>query len=291
MAGCAGSMLPTGLARISPEIQGKNRGKIARVQEPVCGRICGRMQARNFLPDSCSCVECSCVNGPAVGVQGTGIARVLATGPTGCQLRLCGTGHRRSPVHTAPRLPLPADHPCIKPQTEPDCRAGFPDRKRRDQGTGQVGVQGGAVHGVVPGLACGGVTGRTGPAHVNPVISHRHPDICADETRGRAIPPARAGADPRPGKNGVAPANRTGPVKPGPLTGSPDRRRDLPDLMRSAGAGIPRAGQPISGHGVSGHGDIRRQPPDLRNGGRTGARPVARRVFCRWPCRDSCGFF
>ena len=34
-------------------------------------------------------VECSCVNGPAVGVQGTGIARVLATGPTGCQLRLC----------------------------------------------------------------------------------------------------------------------------------------------------------------------------------------------------------
>ena len=46
------------------------------------------------------------------------------------------------------------------------------------------------------------------------MISHRHPDICADETRGRAIPPARAGADPRPGKNGVAPANRTGPVKP-----------------------------------------------------------------------------
>ncbi len=59
--------------------------------------------------------------------------------------------------------------------------------------------QGRAVHGVVPGLACGGVTGRTGPAHVNPVISHRHPDICPDETRGRAIPPARAGAGPRPG--------------------------------------------------------------------------------------------
>ena len=61
--------------------------------------------------------------------------------------------------------------------------------------------------------------------------------------------------------------------------------------MRSTGAGIPRAGQPISGHGVSGHGDIGRQPPDVRTAGRTGARPVARRVFCRWPCRDSCGFF
>ena len=69
-------------------------------------------------------------------------------------------------------------------------------------------------------------------------------------------------------------------------TGPADRRRDLPDLMRSTGAGIPRAGQPVSGHG-----DIRRRPPDLRNAGRTGARPVARRVFCRWRCRDSCGFF
>ena len=52
--------LLTGLSRISPEIQGKNRGKIARVQGPVCGRICGRMQVRNFLPDSCSCVERTC---------------------------------------------------------------------------------------------------------------------------------------------------------------------------------------------------------------------------------------
>ncbi len=40
----------------------KNRGKIARVQEPVCGSV----QARNFLPDSCSCMECSCVE-PACG--------------------------------------------------------------------------------------------------------------------------------------------------------------------------------------------------------------------------------
>ena len=137
-------------------------------------------------------------NGPAVGVQGTGIARVLATGLTGCPLRLCrpDIADRR---FTPRPVRLPADHPCIKPQTEPDRRAGFHDRKRWAQGTGQDGGQGRAVRGVVPGLACGGVTGRTGPAHVNPVISHRHPDICADETRGRAIPPARAGADPRPG--------------------------------------------------------------------------------------------
>ena len=247
MAGCAVSMLPTGLSRISPEIQGKKQGE--------------------NCPGTGTCLW------PYLW-QGAG-----PQFPAGL-LFLYGMFLRGTDLRSA-------DHPCIKPQTEPDCRAGFPDRKRRDQGTGQVGVQGGAVHGVVPGLACGGVTGRTGPAHVNPVISHRHPDICADETRGRAIPPARAGADPRPGNNGVAPGEQDGAGK----TGSPDRRRDLPDLMRRTGAGIPRAGQPISGHGVSGHGDIGRRPPDVRTAGRTGARPVARRVFCRWPCRDSCGFF
>ncbi len=180
-------------------------------------------------------------NGPAVGGQGTGIARVSATGPTGCQLRLCRPdipGRRFTPRPAC----LPADHPCIKPQTEPDCRAGLPDRKRRDQGTGQDGGQGRAVHGVVPGLPCGGlaggVTGRTGPAHVNPVISHRHSDICPDETRGRAISPAQAGAGPRPGNNGVAPGEQDGTGK----TGHPDRRRDLPDLIRRTGAGIPCAG-------------------------------------------------
>ena len=209
MAGCAGSMLLTGLSRISPEIQDKIQGKNCWGAGPSLWQDAGPQFPAGLL---------------------------FLYG-----MFLCGTGLRS------------ADHPCIKPQTEPDRRAGLHDRKRRDEGTGQDCGQGRAGQ------------GGPGPAHVNPVISHRHPDICADETRGRAIPPARAGADPRPGKNGVAPANRTGPVKPGPLTGSPDRRRDLPDLMRSAGAGIPRAGQPISGHGVSGHGDIRRQPPDLRN--------------------------
>ncbi len=209
-------------------------------------------------------------NRPAVGGQGTDIARVSATGPTGCQLCLCRPdipGRRFTPRPAC----LPADHPCIEPQTEPDRRAGLPDRKRRARGTGQDGGQGRAVHGVVPGLACGGVTGRTGPAHVNPVISHRHPGICPDETRGRAIPPARAGAGPRPGNNGVAPGEQDGTGK----TGSPDRRRDLPDLMRRTGAGI-------QGTGTSGG----RRP---MSGLRAGPERVPSRegFFCRWPCRDS----
>ena len=101
-------------------------------------------------------------------------------------------------------------------------------------------------------------------------------------TRG-SMPVSRAvGTRSCPGNTGVAPGeqDRTG------KTGSPDRRRDLPDPIRGAGAGLPRAG-----HGVSGHGDIRRQPPGLRNAGRTGARSVARRFFCRWPCRTSQRFF
>ena len=85
-----------------------------------------------------------------------------------------------------------------------------------------------------------------------------------------------------PGKNGVAPGGQDGTGKTGPS----DRRRDLPDPIRRTGAGLPCAG-----HGVSGHGDIRRQPPGLRTAGRTGARPVARRFFCRWPCRTSRRFF
>ncbi len=209
----------------------------------------------------------------------------------------------------------------MKPQTEPDRRAGLPDRKRRARGTGQDGGQGRGVHGLVPGLACGGVAGRTGPAHVNPVISHRHSDICPDETRGRAIPAARSRSPSRPacpagllsaaiyagrrssgrpgsrmqgttsmpvsravgtrscpGNNGVAPGEQDGTGK----TGSPDRRRGLPDLIRRTGTGV-------SGHGD--HGDIGRQPPDLRTAGGTGARHVARRFFCRWPCRTSRRFF
>ncbi len=50
----------------------------------------------------------------------------------------------------------------MEPQTEPDRRAGLHGRNRRARGTGQDGGQGRAVRGVVPGLACGGVTGRTG---------------------------------------------------------------------------------------------------------------------------------
>ncbi len=48
--------------------------------------------------------------------------------------------------------------------------------------------------------------------------SHRHPDIYTDETRGRAIPPARAIAHGRvPAIMVLPPANRTGPVKPDTL--------------------------------------------------------------------------
>ena len=165
-------------------------------------------------------------------------------------------------------------------------------------------MRGGAVHGVVPGLACGGVTGRTGPAHVNPVISHRHPDICPDETRcapaegapishrhpdicpdetrGRAIPPARAGADPRPGKNGVAPANRTGPVKPGPLIDAATCRSRSAERVRDFRA----QGTGFQGTGTSGGS----RPA---SGMRAGPERVPSRegFFCRWPCRDSCGFF
>ncbi len=150
--------------------------------------------ALHKLADFCSAPVAgfySAVDRPAVGGQGTGIARVSATDPTGCQPRLCRPDIPDRRFTPRPAC-LPADHPCIKPQTEPDCRAGLPDRKRRDQGTGQDGGQGRAVRGVVPGLPCGGVTGWTGPAHVNPVISHRHPDTCPDETRGRAIPPSPA---------------------------------------------------------------------------------------------------
>ncbi len=68
-----------------------------------------------------------------------------------------------------------------------------------------------------PALPAVALQGGPVPAHVNPVISHRHPDICPDETRGRAIPPAQTGAGPPPGNNGVAPANRTGPAKPDTL--------------------------------------------------------------------------
>ena len=140
--------------------QGKYRGKIARVQGPVCGRV----QARNFLPDSCSCMECSCVERICGRRAGHGYCQGVGNRPDRLSAAPVQTGHRRPPVHTAPRLPLPADHPCIKPQTEPDRRAGLHDR--------------------------------------------------------------------------------------------------------NAGLRAP-----------------------VRTAGRTGARPAARRFFCRWPCRDSCGFF
>ncbi len=66
-----------------------------------------------------------------------------------------------------------------------------------------VGGQGTGIAVVsFPALPAVALQGGPVPAHVNPVISHRHPDICPDETRGRAIPPAETGAGPRPGPHG-----------------------------------------------------------------------------------------
>ena len=83
----------------------KNRGKIARVQGPVCGRLCGRMQAYNFLPDSCSCMECSCVERTCGRSAGHGYCQGVGNRPDRLSAAPVQTGHRRPPVHTAPRSP------------------------------------------------------------------------------------------------------------------------------------------------------------------------------------------
>ncbi len=153
MAGCAVGVLPTGLPRISPEIQGKKQGEKQGENCLSTGTCLWQCAGPQFPAGLLFPVwNVPVWNRPAVGGQGTGIARVLATGPTGCQPRLCRPdipGRRFTPRPAC----LPADHPCIKPQTEPDRRAGLPDRKRGARGTGQDGGQGRAVHGVVPGLA------------------------------------------------------------------------------------------------------------------------------------------
>ena len=127
-----------------PKLRGKLRGKIARVQGRVCGRICGRVQARNFLPDSC--FPCG------TDLRSAGRERVLPgwqQAPIGCQLCLCRpdiADHRFTPRPAC----LPADHPCMEPQTGPDRRAGLPDRKRRDEASGRSvsGMQG--IHARLP---------------------------------------------------------------------------------------------------------------------------------------------
>ncbi len=66
------------------------------------------------------------------------------------------------------------------------------------------------------------------------------------------MPVSRAvGTRSCPGNNGVAPGEQDGTGK----TGSPDRHRDLPDLIRRTGAGIQGTGtsggsRPISGMGA-----------------------------------------
>ena len=168
--------------------RGKLRGKIARVQ----GRVCGSVQARNFLPDSC--FPCG------TGLRSAGRERVLPgwqPALIGCQLRPCRPEIASRRLTPRPAC-LPADHPCMEPQTGPDRRAGLPDR--------------------CPSPA----PSAHGPAPAIPVLP---------------------------------PANRTGPVKPGPLidaatcrTRSAERVRDF----RAQGTGFQGTGtsggsRPVSG--------------------------------------------
>ncbi len=105
-------MLPTGLSRISPEIQGKKQGE--------------------NCPGTGTCLW------PYLW-QGAG-----PQFPAGL-LFLYGMFLRGTDLRSA-------DHPCIKPQTEPDRRAGFHARKRWAQGTGQDGRQAGLFEVSFPAL-------------------------------------------------------------------------------------------------------------------------------------------
>ena len=120
--------------------RGKLRGKLARVQGRVCGSICGRVQARNFLPDSC--FPCG------TGLRSAGRERVLPgwqPAPIGCQLRPCRpdiAGRRFTPRPAC----LPADRTGpVKPGPLIDaatCRTRSAERVRdfRAQGTGFQGT-------------------------------------------------------------------------------------------------------------------------------------------------------
>ncbi len=118
----------------------------------------------------------------------------------------------------------------MKPQTEPDRRAGLPDRKRRARGTGQDGGQGRAVHGVVPGLASQ-VALQGGPV--------RHMSIRSSATGIPTSVRMKPGVAqfPRPGPEQIPiPARMSGrPVVSNNIRGAP--------LIRETG-------QPDAGHGI-----------------------------------------
>ncbi len=122
------------------KLRGKLRGKLARVQGRVCGSICGRVQARNFLPDSC--FPCG------TDLRSAGRERVLPgwqPAPIGCQLRPCrpDIADRRFTPRSAC---LPADRTGpVKPDRLIDaaiCRTRSAERVRdfRAQGTGFQGT-------------------------------------------------------------------------------------------------------------------------------------------------------
>ena len=118
-----------------PKFRGKLRGKIARVQ----GRVCGSVQARNFLPDS----RFPC----GTGLRSAGRERVLPgwqPAPISCQLRPC-----RPDIPDRRFTPRPACLPAdrtgpVKPGPLIDaatCRTRSAERVRdfRAQGTGTSG--------------------------------------------------------------------------------------------------------------------------------------------------------
>ncbi len=97
---CCQPVSPGFLRKFREKNRGKNRGEIARVQEPVCGSV----QARNFLPDSCSCMECSCVE-PACGRRaGNGYCQGVGNRPDRLSAAPVQTGPRRPP--RSQRAPL-----------------------------------------------------------------------------------------------------------------------------------------------------------------------------------------
>ena len=113
------------------KLREKSRGKIARVQGRACGRICGSVQARNFLPDSCF----PCGTGLRSGCR----ERVLPgwqPALIGCQLRPC-----RPDIADRRFTPRPActstDHPCMEPQTGPPRRSSGPETQGRRHRSGR----------------------------------------------------------------------------------------------------------------------------------------------------------
>ncbi len=207
----------------------------------------------------------------------------------------------------------------MEPQTEPDRRAGLPTgnagTKAPVRTAGRAGVsmvsfpalpavalQGGPVrHMSIRSSATGipasvrmkpGVAQfpRPGPEQVPVPARMSGQALVSNNIRG-ALPIRETGKPdaghniharlPRhrtrsgPGNNGVAPGEQDGTGK----TGSPDRHRDLPDLIRRTDPGFQGTGTSGGRRPISG---LRAGPERV---------PSREGFFCRWPCRTSRHFF